>query len=448
MLITIKKGLDIPIEGLPEQTISDGPTPSTVAAVASDVSGIRPRMAVQVGDRVRLGQALYRDKRNPEVPFTAPGAGEVIEINRGSRRALQSVVIRLDGDDAEEFKSYPADALAGIDRQEVRDNLIASGQWTMFRTRPFSRIPAPDATPAAIFVTAIDTRPLAANPAVIVDQDPVAFRNGLQVLSRLTDGPVYICTAPDSGIDCPDNEPFRHVEFAGPHPAGLPGTHIHFLEPVSLAKSVWHLGYQHVMGIGKLFTRGRLPTERVVALAGPMALKPRLLRTRIGASTAELLQGETKPGQLRVISGSVLAGHRAAGPLAYLGRYETQVAVLTEGSEREFLSFVWPGTTKYSAIRAFAGHLFHRSPFAMTTTQNGSPRAMVSIGTFERIMPLDMLATPLLKSLVVQDTDRAQTLGCLELAEEDLALCSFVCNGKHEYGAYLRMNLDEIEANG
>lgn len=448
MRINIKKGLDIPIEGQPEQTISDGPTPRTVAAVASDVSGIRPRMAVQVGDRVRLGQALYRDKRNPEVPFTAPGAGEVIEINRGARRALQSVVIRLDGDDAEEFKSYPADALPGLDRQDVRDNLIASGQWTMFRTRPFSRIPAPDATPAAIFVTAIDTRPLAANPTVIIDQDPVAFRNGLQVLSRLTDGAIYVCTAPDSGIDCPDKEPFRHVEFAGPHPAGLPGTHIHLLDPVSLMKSVWHLGYQHVMGIGKLFASGRLPTERVVSLGGPMALKPRLLRTRIGASTADLLQGETKPGQLRVVSGSVLAGHRAAGPLAYLGRYETQVAVLTEGSEREFLSFVWPGANKYSAIRAFAGHLFHRSPFPMTTTQNGSPRAMVSIGTFERIMPLDMLATPLLKALLVADTDRAQQLGCLELAEEDLALCSFVCNGKHEYGAYLRMNLDEIEANG
>ena len=161
MRITIKKGLDIPIEGQPEQTITDGPTPRTVAAVATDVSGIRPRMAVQVGDRVRLGQALYHDKRNPGVPFAAPGAGEVIEINRGSRRALQSVVIRLDGDEAEEFKSYAPDALSGLDRQEVRDNLIASGQWTMFRTRPFSRIPAPDATPAAIFVTAMDTRPLA-----------------------------------------------------------------------------------------------------------------------------------------------------------------------------------------------------------------------------------------------------------------------------------------------
>jgi Na+-transporting NADH:ubiquinone oxidoreductase subunit A len=448
MRITIKKGLDIPIKGRPEQIISEGPEVRTVAAVATDVSGIRPRMAVQVGDRVRRGQALYRDKRNPEVPFSAPGTGEVIEINRGARRALQSVVIRLDGDDSEEFKSYSADTLESLDRQEARDNLVASGLWTTFRTRPFSRIPGPDDTPAAIFVTAIDTRPLAGDPGVIIAENPDAFRNGLHVLSRLTDGAIYVNTAPDSGIDCPDGEPFRHTEFAGPHPAGLPGTHIHFLEPVGLSKTVWHIGYQHVMGIGKLFTSGRLSTERVIALGGPMVLKPRLIRTRIGANTADLLRGETEKGPLRVISGSVLAGHRAAGPLAYLGRYETQVAVLTEGAEREFLAFMKPGIHKYSATRTYAGHLFHRGRFAMTTTQNGSPRAMVSIGSFERIMPLDMLATPLLKALLVQDTDRAQQLGCLELAEEDLALCSFVCNGKHEYGAYLRMNLDEIEANG
>jgi Na+-transporting NADH:ubiquinone oxidoreductase subunit A len=448
MRITIKKGLDIPIKGRPEQIISEGPEVRTVAAVATDVSGIRPRMAVQVGDRVRRGQALYRDKRNPEVPFSAPGTGEVIEINRGARRALQSVVIRLDGDDSEEFKSYSADALESLDRQEARDNLVASGLWTTFRTRPFSRIPGPDDTPAAIFVTAIDTRPLAGDPGVIIAENPDAFRNGLHVLSRLTDGAIYVNTAPDSGIDCPDGGPFRHTEFAGPHPAGLPGTHIHFLEPVGLSKTVWHIGYQHVMGIGKLFTSGRLSTERVIALGGPMVLKPRLIRTRIGANTADLLRGETEKGPLRVISGSVLAGHRAAGPLAYLGRYETQVAVLTEGAEREFLAFMKPGIHKYSATRTYAGHLFHRGRFAMTTTQNGSPRAMVSIGSFERIMPLDMLATPLLKALLVQDTDRAQQLGCLELAEEDLALCSFVCNGKHEYGAYLRMNLDEIEANG
>lgn len=448
MRIKIKKGLDIPIKGEPEKAISDGAEVKTVAAVATDVSGIRPRMAVQEGDRVRLGQVLYHDKRNPEVPFTAPGAGEVIAINRGARRALQSVVIRLDGDDAESFESWPASELATLDQQTVRKNLIASGLWTTLRTRPFSRIPKPDATPAAIFVTAIDTNPLAIDPAFFIEQDSEAFENGLRVLSRIADCPIYLCTGADSGIRCPEGEQFRHAEFEGPHPAGLVGTHIHFLEPVGKTRTVWHIGYHHVMAFARLFTTGRLPTERLITLCGPMVLKPRVVRTRIGANTVELLDGETVPGNLRVISGSVLGGHRAAGPLAYLGRYQTQLTVLEEDRSRDFLAWMLPGADRYSQTRAFAGHLLHRDKFSLTSTQNGSPRAMVSTGAFESLMPLDILATPLLKALLVEDTDRAQELGCLELAEEDLALCSFVCNGKHDYGAYLRMNLTEIEVNG
>jgi len=448
MRIKIKKGLDIPIAGEPEKTIEDGAEVKAVAAVATDVSGIRPRMAVQVGDKVRLGQVLYHDKRNPEVPFTAPGAGEVIAINRGARRALQSVVIRLEGDDAESFKSWDASQLETLDPQEVRGNLIASGLWTTLRTRPFSRIPAPGATPADIFVTAIDTNPLAIDPAFFIAQDPETFDNGLKVLSRIAECPIYLCTAPDSGISCPHPEQFHHVEFDGPHPAGLVGTHIHFLAPVGKTRTVWHLGYQHVMAFGRLFTTGRLPTERLITLCGPMALRPRVLRTRIGASTVDLLKGETAPGNLRVISGSALSGHRAAGPLAYLSRYQTQLTVLEEYRNREFLAWMMPGANRYSLTRTFASSLLHRGRFNLTTTQNGSPRAMVSTGAFESIMPLDVLATPLLKALLVEDTDRAQELGCLELAEEDLALCSFVCNGKHDYGAYLRMNLTEIEVNG
>ncbi|MEJ2172036.1 MAG: Na(+)-translocating NADH-quinone reductase subunit A [Woeseiaceae bacterium] len=448
MRITIKKGLDIPIQGDPEPVIGSASNVSTVAVMGTDVIGLRPSMAVREGDSVRLGQRLFTDKRNPEVQFTAPGSGQVIAINRGARRALQSVVIRLDGDAAEDYESFSPSQLPAIDPAKVRQILLESGLWTALRTRPYSHIPSPDQRPAAVFVTAIDTNPLAADPALIINADADAFTNGLQVIARLTDGSVYVNTAPDAGIACPDDAQFRHTEFAGPHPAGLVGTHIHFLEPVSEKKTVWHIGYQHVMAIGRLFTRGRLPTDKVVAIGGPMALRPRLMQTRIGASIAELLQGETAPGRLRIISGSILSGHQASGPLAYLGRYHNEISVLAEGRERQFLSWMRPGTDKYSSVRAYAAHLLHRGGFPLTTSQNGSPRAMVSIGTFERIMPLDILPTPLLKALLVEDTDKARELGCLELDEEDLALCSFVCNGKYDYGPFLRLNLDEIEANG
>ncbi len=448
MRFRIRKGLDIPLTGRPAETIEDGKPVSTVAALGTDVVGLKPRMAVRVGDRVRLGQTLFVDKRNPGVDFTSPGAGEVIEINRGARRALQSVVIRLDGDDAEHYERFDDTRLAHLDRDTVRRQIVASGLWTTIRTRPFSRIPDPETAPAAIFVTAIDTNPLAPDPAWIINDAGPAFVNGLTVLAHLTDGKVYVNTRPGPGFDVPVDAPFVHAEFEGPHPAGLVGTHIHFLEPVSERKTVWHIRYQHVVSIGRLFAEGRLPTRRIIALTGPMALKPRLLRTRIGASTEDLLSDELKPGPVRVISGSALSGHRAAGPLAWLNRYHNQLTILAEESPREFLSWAKPGAGKYSATRAYVGKLFASGGFDLATNQNGSPRAMVSIGSFEALMPLDILATPLLKALLVEDTDRAKALGCLELDEEDLALCSFACNGKYDYGPYLRMNLDEIEANG
>ncbi len=446
--ITIKKGLDIPMAGKPELTIDDAKAPSTVAAVATDVWGIRPGMSVRVGDRVRTGDKLFVDKRNPDVPFTSVGAGEIIQINRGAKRSLQSVVIRLDGDDAVDFNAYSNDEMASLERSRVQENLVASGLWTAFRTRPFGRVPAPDAVPHAIFVTAIDTNPLAVDPKVIIGEDPEAFQNGLALLTRLTNGTVWVCTSPDAGIAMPGLEQIRHAEFGGPHPAGLAGTHIHFLDPVSVDKTVWHIGYQHVLAYGRLFKTGRLPTKRMVSIGGPKALKPRILRTRMGASINDILDGEVGDGPVRIISGSILSGHRATGPLGYLGRYHRQITVLEESSPREFMHWARFGNKKYSALRAFTGSLLPRKSVSLSTSQNGSLRAIVPIMAFESVMPLDILATPLLKTLVVQDTDRAQQLGALELDEEDLALCSFVCNGKYEYGPALRENLDEIEANG
>jgi Na+-transporting NADH:ubiquinone oxidoreductase subunit A len=447
MHIKIKKGLDIPLAGSPEQRIDAGADVSSVALLGPDTHDLKPRMLVREGDRVKLGQPLFEDKDNPGVVFTAPGSGTVAAVNRGQRRVLQSVVVKLDGDEAEEFKSYPSSEFKGLEREAVRDNLVASGLWTALRTRPFSKIPAPDSHPHSLFVTAIDTNPLAADPSVVIATDPDSFRIGLLLLSKLVHGTVFVCTAPNSNIEVRNDEPFKHVEFSGPHPAGLVGTHIHFLAPVSEQKVAWHIGYQDVMAVGKLFTTGRLPVERVISLGGPKVKNPRLLRTRLGANTRELIAGELHAGNVRVVSGSVLNGHRAANWATFLGRYDNQVTVLPEGRQREFLSFLRPGVGRFTMTRAFVGKLFGKD-YEFTTSQNGSPRAMVSIGSFEAVMPLDILPTPLLKALLVRDTDGARDLGCLELDEEDLALCSFVCNGKYEYGPHLRNNLHEIEVNG
>ncbi|MDF2180826.1 Na(+)-translocating NADH-quinone reductase subunit A [Neptuniibacter sp. CAU 1671] len=441
-MIRIKKGLDLPISGAPQQTITDGPAVSTVAIVGSDYVGMKPSMAVKEGDRVKLGQVIFTDKKTEGVQYTAPGAGVVTAINRGDRRVLQSVVIQLEGDEAVEFAKYDAGQLSGLTREQVQDNLVQSGLWTALRTRPFSKVPAPGSEPNSIFVTAIDTNPLAADPAVIISEQADAFKNGLQVLKQLS-RKVFLCKA--EGADLPTVDGVTVEEFGGVHPAGNAGTHIHFLDPVSQKKTVWTIGYQDVIAFGKLFTEGRLPTDRVVAVAGPKAAKPGLLRTRIGANLVELLQGAENGSHNRVISGSVWNGRTAKGPMGYLGRYANQVSILEEGDKREFMGWLTPGSNKFSVLNVFSSFMNSSKLFDFTTTTNGSERAMVPVGQFEELMPLDILPTQLLRALVTGDIVQAMQLGCLELDEEDLALFTFACPGKYEYGPILRDNLTRIE---
>lgn len=445
-MIKIKRGLDIPIQGAPRQVIEDAPAARSVALVGFDYVGMKPTMAVREGERVKLGQELFSDKKTEGVRFTAPASGTVTAINRGARRVLQSVVIEVEGDEAELFESCSSDTLP--DPEVIRDYLVKSGQWAALRTRPFSKVPAPDAQAAAIFVTAIDTNPLAADPAVVIAEQEEAFRYGQDLLAQLTSGKVYLCSAP--GANLPRGRSVNVVaeEFAGPHPAGLAGTHIHFLEGVHAEKVVWTIGYQDVIAIGRLFMDGRLYTERVIALCGPQIENPRLVRTRLGADLQALCAGEMKAGDNRIISGSVLGGRGTQAPTAYLGRYHNQVTVLLEGRHRDFMGWLSPGLKKHSSLGIYLTSFFGTKPLPMTTNTNGSERAIVPVGSYEKVMPLDILPTQLLRSLVVGDTEMAQSLGCLELEEEDLALCSYVCPGKYEYGPILRDNLARIEKEG
>lgn len=448
MMIKIKKGLDLPIAGKPEQAIYEGPTITEVALLGEEYIGMRPSMKVRVGDVVKKGQVLFEDKKSPGVLFTAPSAGEVVAINRGEKRVLQSVVIRVQDGEEITFAQYPVQELSNLSNQQVRDNLIQSGLWTSFRTRPFSKIPMVDAEPVAIFINVMDTNPLAADPTVVIKTASEDFVAGVTVISRLTQNKIHICKA--VGVDIPDCQVanIEVHEFGGPHPAGLAGTHIHFIEPVGLDKTVWTINYQDVIAIGRLFTTGKLDNTRVIALAGPQVEKPRLLKTVLGAKVSQLCSGSLKEGDNRLVSGSVLNGMIAIGTHDYLGKYHLQVSVLEEGRNKELLGWIAPQADKYTITRTTLGHFLKNKLFRFTTALNGGYRAMVPIGTYERVMPLDILPTLLLRDLIVGDTDSAQALGCLELDEEDLALCSFVCPGKYEYGSLLRHVLDTIEKEG
>lgn len=444
-MIKIKKGLDLPIAGAPEQTITDK-TARSVAVIGFDYVGMKPTMTVAAGDRVKKGQLLFTDKKTAGIRYTAPAGGTIAAINRGAKRVFESIVIDVDKEEEQEtFTSYSASELAGLQAEQVEALLNEAGLWTALRTRPFSKVAALGSRPSSIFVTAMDTNPLAVNPEIVIQEQSEAFEHGISILGKLSNGKIFLCKAPGAQIPAG----IAHSkEFAGPHPAGLPGTHIHYLDPVSATKTVWQIGYQDVIAIGKLFTTGQLYTDRLIAMAGPQVEQPRLVRTRIGANTDEITAGELKSGDSRVISGSVFGGRTAVGTAAYLGRYHNQISVLENSDERLFLGWANPTVDRFSVLRVLTSGLSKSRLFNFTTTTNGGERAMVPVGNYEKVMPLDILATQLLRAIIVGDTDMAQKLGALELEEDDLALCSFVCAGKYEYGPLLRDNLTRIELEG
>lgn len=459
----IKVGLDLPITGDPIQKVTDAPTVLTVAIVAADYLGMRPAMAVTVGDIVKRGQLLFEDRKSDGVRFTSPAAGKVVAINRGARRALQSVVVELSqaeasgtpGDDElQVFESYTGDDPSKLTREQVQALLVESGLWTALRARPFSRTPSPTVeAPHSIFVTATDTHPLAPAVDTVLAGQQEDLQRGLAAVAKLTEGKTYLCKTQGSKVSAGSAKGISVETFAGVHPAGTVGVHIHTLDPVCRGKSVWHIGYQDVVAVGKLFATGTLAVERIVSLAGPQVRKPRLIRTRLGASLDELTADKQllrPPGGTRMISGSVLTGRTSSGNIeGYLGRYHQQITVIAEPDEREFVRMVMPGFNVFSTIRAFVGSIFPgKRKFAMDGGANGSHRAMVPIGMYERVLPMDLMATHLLRALLVNDTVYAETLGALELDEEDLALCTFVCPCKNDYCSALRETLTLIEKEG
>ncbi len=447
-MIKITKGLALPISGEPNQSIEDAPKVTEVALLGEDYIDLKAKMIIRIGHKVKCGDPIWSDKKNQGVVFTAPASGTVSHINRGAKRKLLSVVIEIEGDEYKSFKQYPTSEFDSLSREQVVENLVESGLWPAFRTRPFSKIPAIDSQPAAIFVSIMDTNPLAADPLVVIAEKAAAFNQGLSLIKHLTEGELFVAYDGAKELSIEKNPVANYQAFSGVHPAGNVGTHIHFLKPVNAKRCVWHIGYQDVIAIGELFTTGRLNCERVVSLAGPVVNKPRLVRLRQGSRLRQVVGEAIDTADRRVISGSVFNGHIAVGHRGYLGRYHNQISVLKEGREKELFGWLHLGREKFSVTRAFISHLMGSKRFAMTTSTHGSERAIMPIGSFERVMPWDILPTQLIRALVVGDTDAAQDLGCLEFDEEDLALCTFVCPGKYEYGPILRDALTQIEKEG
>ncbi|MCH2096281.1 MAG: Na(+)-translocating NADH-quinone reductase subunit A [Rhodobacteraceae bacterium] len=442
---SLRKGLTLPISGAPRPDTPVAASIRTVGLLGNDYIGLKPRITVAEGDAVGVGSPVMFDKDLPEAMIVSPVAGRIKAINRGARRKLISVEIQVDDNAAE-----PVDFSAVGDvatRSGLVERLCAAGLWTSFRTRPYSKVPRLDEQPAAIYVTALDTEPLAADPQMAIKDEPEAFARGLEAVAMLTDGTTYLCQADDASLPGADQAGIEAVQFTGPHPAGLAGTHMHFLTPPSASTSVWTIGYTDVLVIGRLLLTGTYDASCVISLAGPACADPRLVRTVAGASMLELAENDLPDYPVRLISGSVLSGQAGAGPSGYLGRYARQVTLIEEDKKQIPMGWIRPMFSKY-AVQPVLGSAPSNRAFPLTSNLNGGRRAMVPLGTFETLMPQDFLPTQLLRALLVMDTDQAQLLGALELDEEDLGLVGFACPAKYEYGMALRDCLTKIEKEG
>ncbi len=449
-VFVIKRGLNIPLAGAPVSMIENGcQSLKTVGVAAGDYKGLKPRLLVTEGAAVELGAPLFEDKSTGAL-FTAPAAGTIKAIHRGAKRRLLTVELNIAATDtsAARFSPVTADDLGRLERKEICHTLNQAGCWVTLRERPYGRIPAFDSIPHAIFVTAMDTEPLGNYPALIISLNANAFAHGLLVLAQLTAGFVHVCKHPKpmhGSIPHPQHERIQHHTFAGSHPAGLPGTHIHLIAPIGLAKKkVWYIGYQDVIRIGKLFLTGELFMERYVALGGPQVLHPRILKTRLGANVFELSVAELKDGETRLISGSPLAGRCCEPATSCLGPFANALAAVAEDRGRYFQDFMVPGLNKFSLKAVFLSSFIRNKQFAMGSSTHGSRRAVVPIGAYEEVMPLKILATPLIKALLANDSEAAEQLGALELEGEDLALCTFVCPCKNNISAALDAMLEQL----
>ena len=400
--------------GAPAQSVTDKPV-TAAALLGADYPGLRPALAVAVGDRVKVGQVLFNDRAQPRIAFVAPISGQITSIEHGPRRSLSALVIHRDADDPD---------IAGVGKpvddsnpESLREALLSRGLWPAFRTRPFGRIPAPDAVPRAIFVTAIDTEPQAPDPRVVLASQDGVFRRGVALLTLLTEGTVHVCQSPGPPL-AEETGRVRITSFAGLHPAGLAGSHIHALHPVGPGTGeVWSIDCQDVAAIGYLAMTGAYAPSRIVSLAGPHARPPMLVRTAMGASIRDLAARMGDGGvPARVLSGSVLSGRDAA----WLGRYHRQVAVVDAVAQPE------------------------RRGWRVIFGSGQGPRPIIPTRALETALPSGFLAVPLMRALAVGDVEAAARLGALELIDEDTALLSALCTSGSDYGALLRRVLDTL----
>ncbi|MGQ1908530.1 Na(+)-translocating NADH-quinone reductase subunit A [Marinifilum sp. RC60d5] len=438
----IKRGLDIKLIGKADKVLEKADRSETYAIKPTDFPGLTPKLKVKVDTEVKAGSPLFFDKYCPEINFASPVSGKVIAVNRGERRKILEVVIQADAETQyEEFKKADPN---GLSREEVKAELLESGLWAFVRQRPYDVIANPQETPKAIFISAFDTAPLAADVDFLLEGEAKTFQAGIDALAKLTDGKVHLNVNPNMNESkvVSDLKNVSINKFTGAHPAGNVGVQIHHLDPINKGEVVWVVRPQEVVFIGRLFNKGIYDVSRKVALCGSEVKTPCYFETITGTSVRNILKGKLKDDEkIRVISGNVLTGTHIAED-GYLGMYDSQITVIPEGDQFEFFGWALPGLKKFSMSKTFFSWLTPNREYRLDANLHGEHRAFVVSGEYDKVFPMDILPVHLIKSILVEDVDLMEQLGIYEVAPEDFALCDFVCTSKIEVQDIVRKGLD------
>ncbi len=451
----LKRGFDIKIAGKPEKKLTELPAPATVAIKPTDFRGIRPRLMVSEGDAVKIGSPLFHSKENEKIVFVAPVSGKVTAINRGDRRRLMEIVIENDLTNTPlQQSALGRDEILSKSRDELQEMLLAGGLWPYLRQRPYSKIANPQDTPRDIFISAMDTAPLAADPDFLLAGDEKAFQLGLGILKKFTMGKIHLSVNGASQNLAPAFKNAQGIEkhtFTGPHPAGNVGVHIHHIQPLVHGQVIWYISPEGVAQIGKFFSTGYLNNSRVIAVAGSAVNNRQYYKTVMGAPVKHLInESNLTADEVRIINGNVLTGEKTS-LAGYTGFYNHLLSVIPEGSrERSLMSWFSPGLNTASVSRTFLSRWVggRKKEYEISTLMNGGHRAFVATGDYEKVLPMDIMPVFLAKSILAEDVKEMEQLGILEVDEEEMALCSYICLSKTDFGAIVRKGLDLLEKEG
>lgn len=444
--IKLRKGLDIRLVGMANKVKTEVAAPKTVSLKPLDFHGMTPRMLVKEGESVKTGQPVFQDKYNEPIKFASPVNGVIQEILRGEKRRILEVVITLD--DNQDSKSAGAIDINAMSNEEVKEKMLAAGLWPFVRQRPLDVVADPKNTPKAIFVSAFDSSPLAPDFDFVLHGKNAEFQAGLDALAKLTSGTVHLTI----NGKLPSDATFTGAKgvqlntIFGKHPAGNVGTQIHHIDPVNKGEFVWTVNAQDVVSIGSYFLNGVYAAKKTIALTGSEIKDPQYLEVIQGANVANIVNGQIKGDNVRVISGNVLTGDKIAED-GHLGFYSNQITVIPEGNQLKFVAtkgWMGPGFDKFSNSRLFPTFLLKNKKFNLDTNTNGEERAFVVTGEIEKVFPFDILPMHLTKAAITDDIDGMENLGIYEVAPEDFALCEYVCSSKIDIQDKIRQGLDLI----